>query len=723
MVATAIRDAAVEGAAEAVPRTRRQSGLWFTGIILAVLTLALTIDALIQPIAPFDLSVMNAIQSIDIPGLLPVMHAFEKLTSSEGAIGMWFAVLVAFALARKWLPALAMLMMPVGGVINEGLGAFIVKRTRPDGAEYDIARWVGEEVTAPSFPSGHVMGAVMLYGLLFFLAGRIENRLLRYAIQGGSVTVMVVTGFERIWEGAHWPSDVLAAYTLGGLLLVAIIAAYQRIETAVGHLPFIKAAYIPHDEERTHAHALTSTVFFNDDSVSKVYAPGFVPRAIYWLAFQAEFPYIRNRAALEAARERRNLAAMLTEYWFGESAVARITGIDVIHGNLALTSERVDGGEPRDRGAAKAWLKDLRERFEEAGLPTWQIDPRQPRAVDNVLETADGRYMVVDLESGLVSPLASLKTWWRAFRRGMVPIYDDVYFDVTRAYVSEHAREMRAAMGPEWFQELERTLERAHQTADAWHSSEPRLWSRLLKAAWAGFYVRSWRSRINARVAGGQQKATTWLNEAVDNWHAEGRIDAAEARQLREEISSPAVQAVLPHFGAHFVISVILRFPFGSIARVAWSAWGLGAATVKLLARRIDRHAWKQAWDVHHPIVIALAAIPGFGAFAYLATRPVRANRLLMRVTIDAVMKKIPKGLYEKSGLRKWIARPQLQPAYVPARRPAGPRVPRYTPSLRTQAVAYRATRTGAELSDLAAPVPQASHRGTEFPERAPPYA
>src|SRR5690606_40359474 len=97
-------------------------GLWFTGIILAVLTLALTIDALIQPIAPFDLSVMNAIQSIDIPGLLPVMHAFEKLTSSEGAIGMWFAVLVAFALARKWLPALAMLMMPVGGVINEGLG-------------------------------------------------------------------------------------------------------------------------------------------------------------------------------------------------------------------------------------------------------------------------------------------------------------------------------------------------------------------------------------------------------------------------------------------------------------------------------------------------------------------------------------------------------------------------------------------------------------------------
>ncbi|MEZ4570725.1 MAG: hypothetical protein R2849_10440 [Thermomicrobiales bacterium] len=35
---------------------------------------------------------------------------------------------------------------------------------------------------------------------------------------------------------------------------------------------------------------------------------------------------------------------MLTEYWYGTSAVARVTGIDTIDGNLALTSERVDGG-------------------------------------------------------------------------------------------------------------------------------------------------------------------------------------------------------------------------------------------------------------------------------------------------------------------------------------------------------------------------------------------
>ncbi len=223
------------------------------------------------------------------------------------------------------------------------------------------------------------------------------------------------------------------------------------------------------------------------------------------------------------------------------------------------------------------------------GYPTWQIDPRQPRAIDNVLETADGRYMIVDLESGLVSPLASLKTWWRAIRRGMVPIYDDVYFDVTRAYVAAERSQMQAALGDAWLAELDLNLAQAEAATTAWHGSEPRIWSRTLTAAWHGFYVRSWPERIQARVDGGQQKATEWLTGAVAAWQADGRIDAGQSERLRAEIASPAVQAVLPHFGAHFVITVVLRFPFGSIARFAWSLWGLSSATVKLLLRKLDR--------------------------------------------------------------------------------------------------------------------------------------
>ena len=642
---------------EQLHRSARQAvSLRFLALLFTLLTGVLLVDAMIQPLAPFDLWAINKIQSIDLPYLETIIRPFDALTSSQGAIASWALVLVAFVAARKWLPALAVMALPIGGLINNVISEGLVGRTRPYG--YDEVLRTVTNIEAASFPSGHVMGAVMLYGLLFFLAREMRYRPLALAVQTFSISVIAIVGFARIWYGAHWPSDVLGAYALGGLILVGIIAAYQKIQREVGDIPFIRAAYVPHDESRPHAHALTSTVFFNGDTVSKVYAPGFVPRAIYWLAYQAEFPYIRNRVALAAAIERRNLAGMLTEYWFGSSRVAKATGIDIIEGRYALTGEFVDGHEPANRKDAKAFLVELRSRFEDAGLPTWQIDPRQPRAIDNVLETADGKYMVVDLESGLVSPLASLKTWARAVRRGLVPIYDDVYYDVTRAYIAREEAAMRAAMGDEWLAQLHAQVDSADAKTAEWHSGELRIWNKIVGGVWNGYGVRTWRSRAQARVAGGQDKALGWMTTSVDTWLEEGRITRKEAAEMRAQMDTPMFQAVLPHLGAHLIITVFLRFPFGSIARMAWTGYALGAATVKLMMRKIDRHAWKQAWDIHSPVVLLLSAIPGFGAFAYLAAKPVRSNRLLMRVTVDAVMHKVPWKLYERSGMRRIIARP-----------------------------------------------------------------
>ena len=389
-----------------------------------------------------------------------------------------------------------------------------------------------------------------------------------------------------------------------------------------------------------------------------MYSPGFLPRAIYWFAFQAEFPYLRNLAALRAAKERRNLAALLTEYWYGESRVARVTEIEAVPGGYAVTSEMVHGHEPHDRAAAKAFLRGLRANFEAAGLPTWQIDPRQPRAVDNVLETADGRHMIVDLESGLVAPIASPKTWWRGLRRGQVPLYDDVYFDITRAYVAREEAAMRAALGEDKMAELVATLDAAEAAARDWHRSEPRLIGRLVRGLQTGFGVRMWPAWVRAKVGGSQDTAREWIARAIDTWEAEGRVTAAEAEQMRAHMNGAEFQAMLPHFGAHIVISIILRFPFGSIARSAWTAGALLTATARLLTRRIDRRAWKQAWSIHSPLVIVLGAIPGFGGFAYLAAKPVRSNRLLLRATADLVAKKVPGRLYERSRIDRIVARP-----------------------------------------------------------------
>lgn len=260
----------------------------------------------------------------------------------------------------------------------------------------------------------------------------------------------------------------------------------QRLEHRLLPLPLWHARPIPHDESARHAHALTSLILFRDDgTVAKVYSPGLIPTMLYRIAFQAPFPYMANRAALEAAVHRRNLAGMLTEYWYGKSRVARAIGIEEIDGRPAIVGELIDGTEPRDIDRARAFLYDLASRFDEVGLPSWQIDPRQPRAIGNLIERPDGGFMVIDLESGLVSPLASPRAWLRAIRRGSVPLFDEVYFDLTRAYVHREAGRMRATMGDAWLARLRELLDAAETAEQAWHCGEPRIWRRLLRVFWS----------------------------------------------------------------------------------------------------------------------------------------------------------------------------------------------------------------------------------------------
>ena len=87
---------------------------------------------------------------------------------------------------------------------------------------------------------------VALFGFLAYLAWiALRSRVLRWAAVSLCVVLLVLVGPSRIYLGAHWASDVLGGYLLGGLWLSVVLHAYvawqERAPGAVagnGRMPF-----------------------------------------------------------------------------------------------------------------------------------------------------------------------------------------------------------------------------------------------------------------------------------------------------------------------------------------------------------------------------------------------------------------------------------------------------------------------------------------------------
>ncbi|MBY5163711.1 phosphatase PAP2 family protein [Salsipaludibacter albus] len=103
-------------------------------------------------------------------------------------------------------------------VVTTGLGLAalgpatkaIVDRARP---MVDVP--IVQTPSNASFPSGHSMTAVVVYGALLLVALPSVRRRVRPWLIAGAVLVMVAVGLTRLALGVHFVSDVLAGWALG----------------------------------------------------------------------------------------------------------------------------------------------------------------------------------------------------------------------------------------------------------------------------------------------------------------------------------------------------------------------------------------------------------------------------------------------------------------------------------------------------------------------------
>ena len=80
-----------------------------------------------------------------------------------------------------------------------------------------------------SFPSGHIVRAVVAYGLLAFVVRRLaaSPRIRALAIPV-AIAIVVVEVFDRIYLNVHWESDVIGGLLLGGIALLAATVWLDR---------------------------------------------------------------------------------------------------------------------------------------------------------------------------------------------------------------------------------------------------------------------------------------------------------------------------------------------------------------------------------------------------------------------------------------------------------------------------------------------------------------
>ena len=127
---------------------------------------------------------------------------------------MWIAI--ALALALLWRRPSLFVQVTVAVLVADGLTALIkqvVPRHRP------FEHQLGPSERTHSFPSGHT--ATAFAGATMLSAFVPRYRAAFYALA-------CLIGFSRLYNGVHYPTDVLAGAVLGWLTALLLLAATRR---------------------------------------------------------------------------------------------------------------------------------------------------------------------------------------------------------------------------------------------------------------------------------------------------------------------------------------------------------------------------------------------------------------------------------------------------------------------------------------------------------------
>jgi len=213
-------------AATAPAPIRRFRAVLFLVLLLIITAAFAVLTFLVKttPSFPLDLQITLGIQSINIPVFGGLITAVSWLGfSPQSVIITALIILLILGFGLQW-EALAALIAALFSIGINVLVKDLIQRPRPAAALVHVLATLNDY----SFPSGHVMFYTGFYGFIVFLSFTLlKPSLKRTLLLVFFGLLVLLVGVSRIYVGEHWASDVLGAYLLGTLTLVAFIQLYR----------------------------------------------------------------------------------------------------------------------------------------------------------------------------------------------------------------------------------------------------------------------------------------------------------------------------------------------------------------------------------------------------------------------------------------------------------------------------------------------------------------
>ena len=171
----------------------------------------------------FDKAILLWIHQFANPILDKIMLNVTRLGNPSTVVAITLVTLAILWWRRYYQEAKIFLLNCLGGaVLSYGL-KLAFSKPRPQLWQLLISE------TSYSYPSGHALGSMVLYGFLAYLLG---DRFPQYAKVFYLIAAILIAaiGLSRLYLGVHWPTDIIAGYGVGFLWVTFCITMLKLLK-------------------------------------------------------------------------------------------------------------------------------------------------------------------------------------------------------------------------------------------------------------------------------------------------------------------------------------------------------------------------------------------------------------------------------------------------------------------------------------------------------------